>query len=158
MIPNVFHFIYLTEEPGLNPFGLSHYLAIKSVVCVNRPDAIYFHCNYEPEGQWWDMTRPLVTVQRVTPPDLVHGNKVVHLAHKADVIRLEILKEYGGIYLDLDTICVRPLREFYQLSFAMGQQFKVPHYYDVVKKVKACLGSMTLKPFLPSPVYGCATV
>lgn len=37
----------------------------------------------------------------------VFGNPVWHYAHKADVIRLEALKEFGGIYLDVDVLVTR---------------------------------------------------
>jgi len=37
--------------------------------------------------------------------DLYHG--------KADIMRLEILKKYGGIYLDADSICVEPLGDVF---------------------------------------------
>jgi hypothetical protein len=33
-------------------------------------------------------------------------------AHKADVIRLEVLLEHGGIYLDIDTFVLRPFADY----------------------------------------------
>jgi hypothetical protein len=46
------------------------------------------------------------------------------VAHKADVVRLQALKETGGIYLDLDTISVKPLTDLLNHSFAIGQELK----------------------------------
>lgn len=37
----------------------------------------------------------------------IWGNPVLHFAHKADVIRLEALKEFGGVYLDVDVLITR---------------------------------------------------
>lgn len=37
----------------------------------------------------------------------IFGRKVEKLAHKADVIRLEVLRDYGGIYLDTDMFVLR---------------------------------------------------
>lgn len=37
----------------------------------------------------------------------IYGNEVVHFAHKADVLRLEALRDYGGVYLDTDVLVVR---------------------------------------------------
>jgi|TARA_B100001971_G_scaffold208533_1_gene230506 mannosyltransferase OCH1-like enzyme len=36
-------------------------------------------------------------------------DKVTHPAYKADIARLEILYEYGGLYVDADTVCLKPL-------------------------------------------------
>ena len=55
------------------------------------------------------------------------GRRLYHVAHKADVVRLQALKEHGGIYLDLDTICVKPLHSLYGHSFIIGQELK-PEY------------------------------
>lgn len=36
-------------------------------------------------------------------------NEIEELCGKADIIRLEILYNYGGIYIDADSICIQPL-------------------------------------------------
>ena len=46
---------------------------------------------------------PYVTLQKVRDVKTIFGNSVTNFAHKADVIRLEVLLKYGGIYLDSDT-------------------------------------------------------
>lgn len=128
MIPNLFHFVFgMAADFGGKPFGLSHYLAIKSAAVINQPDAIYFHYEHEPSGEWWQKARPLLTLKLVTAPENVMGNTLYHVAHKADVVRLQALKEYGGIYLDLDTICVRPLHSLFHHSFIIGQELKAPY-------------------------------
>jgi Glycosyltransferase sugar-binding region containing DXD motif len=40
------------------------------------------------------------------------------------VVRLQALKQTGGIYLDLDTICVKPLHELLNNAFIIGQELK----------------------------------
>ena len=42
-------------------------------------------------------------------------------------ILVQALKESGGIYLDLDTICVKPLHELFNNSFIIAQELK-PEY------------------------------
>ena len=37
----------------------------------------------------------------------IYGNEIEHFAHKADVIRLEVLRDYGGIYLDTDVLVIK---------------------------------------------------
>ncbi|MFN8250456.1 MAG: glycosyltransferase [Ferruginibacter sp.] len=128
MIPNIFHFVFgMAPDFGGKPFGLSHYLAIKSAADVNKPDIIYFHYEFEPGGEWWEKAKPLLTLKQVKAPGHIHGNPLCHVAHKADVIRLQALKEYGGVYLDLDTICVKPLLPLFNNSFVIGKELKAPY-------------------------------
>jgi hypothetical protein len=117
----------MAADFGGRPFSLSHYLAVKSAVEVNRPDAVFFHYEYEPSGHWWEMTKPLVTLNMINAPESFMGKPLYHVAHKADVVRLQALKERGGIYLDLDTICVKPLNSLLNNAFIIGQELK-PEY------------------------------
>lgn len=128
MIPNIFHFVFgMAADFGGRPFSLSHYLAINSAAEVNKPEAIFFHYEFEPTGEWWNKAKPLLTLNKIKAPESFMGRPLYHVAHKADVVRLQALKEYGGIYLDLDTICVKPLRLLYDHSFIIGQELK-PEY------------------------------
>jgi len=48
-------------------------------------------------------------------PDLINEkqfNEMEELAGKADILRYQLLFEYGGIYMDADTICVNPIEDF----------------------------------------------
>jgi hypothetical protein len=127
MIPNILHFVFgMAADFGGKPFSLVHYLAIKSAVELNRPTAVYFHYQYEPAGAYWQRAKDLVIVNKVSAPDFFMGRPLYHVAHKADVIRLLMLREMGGIYLDLDTISVKPLTDFLNCSFAIGEELKIP--------------------------------
>jgi hypothetical protein len=128
MIPNIIHFIFgMAPDFGGKPFSLVNYLAIKSAIAVNKPDAVIFHYEFEPEGSWWEIAKPLLTLNKIKAPESFMGRPLCHVAHKADVVRLHALKEYGGIYIDLDSICVRSLQEFLNNSFVIGQEQK-PEY------------------------------
>lgn len=125
MIPNIFHFVFgMAPDFGGKPFSLVHYLAIKSAVELNKPTAAVFHYQYEPAGEWWEKAKPLLTLNQVKAPDTIMGNPLLHVAHKADVIRLQALQETGGVYLDLDTISVRPLTDLFHHEFIIGQELK----------------------------------
>lgn len=122
-IPNVIHFIYgLDPSSSQKPFKLTHYLAIKSAYEVNRPDKIYFHYQYEPNGPWWDRIKPYLILDQLTAPDQIYDKKIRHYAHKADILRLKILNAQGGIYLDIDTICLKPFHSLLKYDFVMGIQ------------------------------------
>jgi hypothetical protein len=128
MVPNIIHFVFgMAEDFGGKPFSMVHYLSVKSAVELNKPIAAYFHYQYEPEGEWWQKAKPLLTINKITAPESFMGQPLFHVAHKADVVRLQALKETGGIYLDVDTICVKPLTGLLNYSFAIGQELK-PKY------------------------------
>lgn len=121
MIPNRIHFIFgLHPTFGEKPFSMVHYLSILSAFKVNNPDEIVLHYAYEPKGEWWERTRPLVQLNRVTVPEAIHGRALTHFAHKADVLRLQLLSTEGGIYLDADTFCISPFRPLFDSSTVMG--------------------------------------
>jgi mannosyltransferase OCH1-like enzyme len=121
LIPNIIHFVYGFKEQK-EEFELYRYLAIKSAYDVNKPDKIYFHYYYEPYGIWWDKIKPLLTLDKIDPPTEIYGNEIYHYAHKADIIRLQKLIKYGGIYLDIDTICLKSFNDLFEYDFVMGEQ------------------------------------
>ena len=128
MIPNILHFVFgMAPDFGGKPFSLCHYLSVRSAVELNKPVKALFHYQYEPEGEWWEKAKPFLTLNKVVAPDSFMGQPLYHVAHKADVIRLQALKETGGIYLDLDTISVKPLTGLLNNSFVIGQELK-PEY------------------------------
>ena len=117
MIPNIVHFVYIKERP----WKLHHYLSVKSATRLN-PEKINIWLDEEPEGEWWELTKPLVELHFVDPPTEVFGTPIIQPAHKSDVIRLQVLLEYGGIYADTDTIFVKPFDDLLNNKFVLGQQ------------------------------------
>lgn len=123
MIPNIFHFIFgLEKDFGGKPFSVAHYLSIKSVATVNRPDRIFLYYKYEPSGYWWDKAKKLVELVQISVPRKIFGNKLHHFAHKTDVLRLLILNKFGGVYLDLDTLFIRPITPLLNYDCVMAQE------------------------------------
>lgn len=105
-----FHFITgLAEDFGGKPFSFIHYLAVKSAISVNPGFSATIYFAFEPDGPYWDLVRKEANCVRVIAPTEVHGRTLRHFAHRADVLRLQLLIESGGVYLDLDTICQNPL-------------------------------------------------
>lgn len=125
MVPNIFHFVFgMAPDFGGKPFSLVHYLSIKSAVELNKPEAAFFHYQYEPEGEWWEKAKPLLKLNQILAPENFMGNKLYHVAHKADVVRLQMLKKTGGVYLDLDTISVKSIAPLLSHPFSIGQEEK----------------------------------
>jgi hypothetical protein len=120
-IPKIVHFVYGMKDPDPQ-LDLIQYLSIKSAHEVIKPEKILFHYHHMPTGEWFELIRPLVTLRQVEIPTKIFGNRVDHYAHRADVVRLEALKEFGGIYLDLDVIMMKSLDHLLDEQFAMGQE------------------------------------
>lgn len=103
MIPKVLHYCFgMSPDFGGKPWSLVHYACVKSAIERLKPTDALFYCEYEPTGPWWELTRSMVTVEKVRAPREIFGNPLMHGAHQADVLRLEKLLSLGGIYLDAD--------------------------------------------------------
>ena len=120
-IPNIIHFVYGLKEQT-EEFDLYKYIAIKSAHDINKPDKIYFYYYYEPYGYWWNKIKQFIIAEKINPPEEIYGNKIHHYAHQADIIRLQKLIERGGIYLDIDTICLKSFEDLLDNDFVMGSQ------------------------------------
>jgi hypothetical protein len=119
VIPNRCMFIFLKPMS----FSLVNYLAVRSAAAVNQPDEVHLYCEELPSGRWWEKARPYVTeVTKIEPPRVVGGVPVEHPAHKADLVRLDLLLRDGGVYLDLDVLCVKPFAPLLRESFVLGQE------------------------------------
>ena len=68
------------------------------------------------------LTKPMVTLVSIVAPEEEFGNPLTHVAHKADVVRLEKIIEHGGIYLDSDVVVQRSLDDLLDFPCVMGQE------------------------------------
>jgi hypothetical protein len=134
-IPKRFHFIFgLGSRPPR--FHLVHYLCLRSCLEVNRPDAVILHHHHEPRGRYWELIRPEIDTAPVEPVELVdrfrypmRGVSRYRYAHHSDFRRLEILRDEGGVYADIDTLFVNPLpRELFEKSFVIGREPEIRPY------------------------------
>ncbi len=102
-VPDIIHFIYLKGYE----YSLHHYIAIKSANVVMKWNLIYIYNDIEPENNiWWNLTKKIqnVKIVKVHPPSVINNNIILYKQHIADLMRLEILKIFGGIYFDLDML------------------------------------------------------
>jgi hypothetical protein len=115
-IPHVVHYIHLgtKEKPASIPYRT--YLAIKAAIIRMKPDQIKLHIyrdGFDTSNIWWQALSEYVTLVE-HDRDSMHGphNRPLEeflVQHQADFLRLDILYEEGGIYLDTD---VFPLKSF----------------------------------------------
>lgn len=106
-IPNTIHFIWFTG-PKSRDFSFVNYLAVRAASIQGAP--IYMHHNAEPVGNpHWEAIRPYVTMTPTEAPTEHNGVALDYPQYQSDVARLRILLETGGIYLDTDTLLLKPL-------------------------------------------------
>ena len=123
MIPAAFHFIFgLKPDFGGKPFSFIHYMAVKSALAAHPGAKAFFYYEHEPRGPYWEVARRYVECVRVEAPKEVFGRPLAHVAHQADLLRLQILLERGGIYLDLDTVTTRGFDSLLSHGCVMGRQ------------------------------------
>ena len=82
--PRRLHLIFgLARDFGGKPFGLVHHMVVKAAARFFRPEAIFLHHVYEPSGEWWEASRWLLKLRRVTPPTSIFGRTVRKFQHQA---------------------------------------------------------------------------
>jgi len=122
-IPKTLHFCFgLVADFQDKSWSLVHYACVKSAIWKIKPSAVYFYFEHEPSGPWWELTKPMITPVRVTAPTEIFGNRLVKAAHRADVLRLEKLMQFGGIYLDTDVLVVRDFGSLLNESCVLAQE------------------------------------
>ena len=123
MIPKTLHYCFgLSSDFGGKPWSLVHYACLRSAIERIRPRDVFFYCEHEPEGPWWELARRLVNVKKIFAPREVFGNPLRHPAHRADVVRLEKLLNVGGIYLDTDVFVHRSYDDLLRHSAVLGEE------------------------------------
>jgi len=123
MIPKLLHYCFgMSSDAGGKPWSLVHYACLRSAIEHIRPKEVFFYCEHEPTGPWWELSRGNVTVERVKAPREIFGNLVVHFAHRADIVRLEKLLSRGGIYLDADVFVHTTFDQLLEHATVLGRQ------------------------------------
>lgn len=120
-IPSIVHFIVgIADEKNVSqhfqsttPFSFFNYLVILAARRHLRPKQLLIHFNDEPNTFWWNQTKHdteiNATLMKTRLVSKIFGNSVYHHAHRSDILRLEILMKYGGIYLDTDVLTFQSL-------------------------------------------------
>ena len=126
-IPNIIHFVFGLQEQT-EEFLFCYYLAIVSAYKINSPDCIYFYFHYSIYGKWFDKLKedvPNILFVKIDIPTHIGKKRILKTAHKADKARMDILWEKGGIYMDIDTISIRPYKYLLQNEVVLGKQFSL---------------------------------
>jgi len=98
MIPNIVHFIY-DDESKDKEFLFVYYISILSCKVINNPEKIYIYYREQPKGYWWERTKEIA--------EYINYEK----SNESIIFRLIKLKEFGGVCLDINTVCVSKYTE-----------------------------------------------
>ncbi|KAM3502884.1 hypothetical protein MY11210_008917 [Beauveria gryllotalpidicola] len=130
-IPNTAHYVYiLANVSGDLSFAFSEVLSIYATSRYWRPDAIYLHTNAPAEalerarsgaaGKWTRLLFqvPNLRIAAATVPTHARNGKEIRLMeHKSDFVRVQAIREHGGVYLDFDVHPLRSVRALRESGF-----------------------------------------
>lgn len=109
-IPKIIHLLFFGETEFFN----FHHRCVHSMIQYMPDYEIRIHSAKEPvNNKYWDdlKTQSNVKIVKIDVPQFFDGFELKHFQYKADVVRLEVLYEHGGVYLDLDMLIVKPFHE-----------------------------------------------
>ena len=112
----------MAEDFGGKPWSWFHHISVMSAQAANPGAELVLWYEHEPSGDWWRASRPHLTLCKIAAPREIHGRPLVHPAHRADVVRLQVLLEHGGTYIDSDVWCLRPFADLEHVGWWMGRQ------------------------------------
>ncbi|XP_060568267.1 uncharacterized protein LOC132726878 [Ruditapes philippinarum] len=123
LVPNVVHYVWYSR----GELSFVGFMSLLSVIRFVNPCLIIFHGDTLPNGRYWDfivnISPNLIHLQRERP-EFVFGQRFGHNEHSGDIMRIEALLQYGGIYMDTDTVLVRPIDELRQYACVMSTQLR----------------------------------
>ena len=95
-IPDIIHFVFGMDDVR-QTLKLHHYIAIRSAAEQNAHCEIFFHYVLEPMGKWWEHAKEVIRhiVQHTDITDF-QGKCVHHYAHKADILRLQVINHMAA--------------------------------------------------------------
>lgn len=128
LVPNIVHLIWFGAS---RQFTFINYVSVLSVIRFQKPAKILLHCDHLPIGRWWqrlkheghyDNEAGLISIMARQPPAFVGRSRIDSVYHQADVVKLEVLVKYGGIYVDLDVILLRSLNPLRVYEASIGRE------------------------------------
>lgn len=129
IVPNYVHF--LRVGPKMKEIPFMDFICILAAFKNQQPDKIFFHTDFENfSGKYWEKLSALpgfldkVTFVSTKIPLEIHGQPFSrpdhHLFHAGDVLRIRLLKKYGGIFLDNDSYLVRNMDVYRKFEMALS--------------------------------------
>ena len=139
VIPNIVHYVYMFKE-GVTDFNFKFrdFLTVHAASIHWNPDVIYLHTNAPDDaierarngetGKWNKLMfhTKAFKVNKVKDPKVAgNGDEIKKMEHKSDFVRLDAVREFGGVYLDFDAHPVRDIKYLRESGFKsiFGRQY-----------------------------------
>jgi len=102
-----FHFVWVK---GHRTYSIIQYLAVRAALNINPGYQLFIYNDEEPvNNKWWELTKLHAIILHIKPPKIINGKNIPYAQHIADIMRICIIYEFGGIYIDADLLMVKPL-------------------------------------------------
>ncbi|KAH6942911.1 hypothetical protein HPB50_011626 [Hyalomma asiaticum] len=120
-VPNIVHFVRL----GDRPLTFIEVVTIRAAWLQQKPDSLMIHCDNcsatTGSTHWVHIKDiPRLTVRYVERPLSIFGIKISWIQHASDIVRIRVLRKYGGIYLDMDSYVIKSLDKYRRYETAIG--------------------------------------
>lgn len=125
IVPNIIHFVRF----NLSEYSFIDYIVLKAAMRNHRPDHFFIHTDTPVfTGKYWDLIQKdhelwsRIRIIERQLPDAVFGQQLSEdfkLFHGSDFERIQIMMEYGGIYLDNDVFLLKNLDKYRKFEMVM---------------------------------------
>jgi len=93
-----------------------------------KPEEIMIHGNsHEMVGENWERVlkeakklNTKMTIKYMEQPMTIFGKKIAYVEHVSDIVRNDVLREYGGIYIDTDVYICKSLDAFRKYEMTLN--------------------------------------
>ena len=100
----------------------------------------------------WARAKPYVTeLRRSEPPSKFQGRPLEYPQYQSDVVRLQVLINEGGIYLDNDMLTLRPMHDLMQHTCVLGGEGYANQQFYLNSTDPDLIGSVTNAAMLCEP-------
>jgi hypothetical protein len=127
IVPNIIHYILFS----IHEIQFSHFISLLSVLRNQKPDQIIIHCDCNQlNGKYYkrilriiSKTKTILKIRQIEKPTKVFGRNLSKYYlnwHSADITRIKLLTEFGGIYIDQDVYVVKSLDIYRKYEMTLG--------------------------------------
>lgn len=110
MTPDVIHFIYPVTDRTRAWSAVNH-LSVLLARKIQNPDQILIWTNVDDKDLQKTAEEAKAEIVKTKLPTELGGTEIKWPQYISDVMRLQILEEHGGIYMDTDILLLKPVND-----------------------------------------------
>ncbi len=122
-----FHYVWFGNE--IKEMNIIWYLSILSVLKYCKPDSINIFSDVETpfKGKYYEKLKSYVNIITIERPSKIYENDLTNtpLNCLSDILRAQILHEYGGIYCDFDILWCKEIDNLLEEISYRCQPFEI---------------------------------